>query len=110
MGKRHKAILKRMGKACVFGVNTCGASRHAAMIAEHLFDPKCELTQAIEAAGFEADHMGESIASVVTSLWEARRFLKWESLPATKKHPYNGHWVPDMEAIAKFNAAQDSDQ
>ena len=74
---------------------TCPASRHAAMIADDLRNKRRPLHKLL--AGHEPAHMGESIQSAVDSLWHARQFLKWESLPPTKKYKVNGHWVLDMD-------------
>jgi len=60
-------LIKRTNKARRFPTNTCPASRHAARIGEALMrgKPYPMLTE-------EPDHCGESILSVVASLWEAR--------------------------------------
>ena len=63
--------LAGMNAARDFPVNTCPASRHAQMIAEALIEgrPYPMLTE-------EPEHCGESIAAVVTALYEARSKLK----------------------------------
>jgi hypothetical protein len=60
----------RMTRHREFPNNTCPASRHAAMIAERLCKgmPYPMLTE-------EPEHCGESIASVVADLWQARAML-----------------------------------
>lgn len=63
--------LAEMDAARDFPVNTCPASRHAQMIAEALIrgKPYPMLTE-------DPAHCGESIAAVVTALYEARSKLK----------------------------------
>ena len=63
-------LVKRMNDARDFPANTCGASRHAAMIAEALCsgDDYPMLAE-------EPDHCGESIAATVAALWECRTKL-----------------------------------
>ena len=63
--------LAEMDAARDFPANTCPASRHAQMIAEALIrgKPYAMLTE-------EPEHCGESIAAVVTALYEARSKLK----------------------------------
>ena len=63
--------IAEMDAARGFPVNTCGASRHAQMIAEALISgkPYPMLTE-------DPKHCGESIAAVVTALYEARSKLK----------------------------------
>ena len=59
---------------------TCPASRHAAMIANSLrHKSKDGYGKMLRDAGFEPDHMADSIESAVISLWKARRFLEWDS-------------------------------
>lgn len=72
---------------------TCPCSRHAAMIANDLQSKK-GIAKVLRDAGYDPQHMGESIEAAIASLWEARQYLEWEKLPATKKFKYNGHWVP----------------
>ena len=59
--------LKRMKKAKNFPENTCPASRHVEMIATSLINNKKYpmLEQ-------DPEHCGQSMASVVASLWEER--------------------------------------
>jgi hypothetical protein len=63
--------IAEMDAARDFPANTCPASRHAQMIAEALIrgKPYPMLTE-------EPKHCGESIAAVVTALYEARSKLK----------------------------------
>jgi hypothetical protein len=63
-------LVKRMNNARDFPANTCGASRHAAMIAEALCsgDDYPMLAE-------EPDHCGGSIAATVAALWECRTKL-----------------------------------
>ena len=63
-------LVKRMNDARDFPANTCGASRHAAMIAEALCsgDDYPMLAE-------EPDHCGGSIAATVAALWECRTKL-----------------------------------
>ena len=49
--------------------------------------------------------MASSIEVTLTSLWEARRWMKWEALPPTRRYKCNGHWVPDAQAIEARRAA-----
>ncbi len=60
-------LIDRVYAASQFPANTCPASRHAVQIGEALMrgKPYPMLTE-------EPDHCGESILSVVASLWEAR--------------------------------------
>jgi hypothetical protein len=63
-------LVRRMDDARDFPANTCGASRHAAMIAEALCsgDDYPMLAE-------EPDHCGGSIAATVAALWECRTKL-----------------------------------
>jgi hypothetical protein len=85
-----KAALKAMHKARDFPGNTCPASRHAALIAEHLIKhgQMHMLTD-------EPGHCGESIAHTVAALWRAR----------TEKHARCSAAVSDAER-ARDSAAQ----
>lgn len=89
-----KQIRKRLDKARegLFPVRTCPASRHVHMIVENMLDPKCEMRG--DLAAWEPTHMASSIASVLESLWKARRWMKYDSDLQ--------EWVPDMEVIANF--------
>jgi hypothetical protein len=73
---------------------TCPASRHAAMVCDSFRDARSPVRKLLIDAGYDPDHWAGSIESAVQSLWEARRFLKWEALPPTKRYKFNGHWVP----------------
>lgn len=64
------AEIKAMNAARNFPENTCPASRHTAMIAEHLL--KGDLYPMLSE---EPSHCGGSLASTVTSLWIARSEL-----------------------------------
>ena len=63
-------LVRQMNDARDFPANTCGASRHAAMIAEALCsgDDYPMLAE-------EPDHCGGSIAATVAALWECRTKL-----------------------------------
>ena len=63
-------LVKRMNDARDFPANTCGASRHAAMIAEALCSGE-DYPMLAE----EPDHCGESIAATGAALWECRTKL-----------------------------------
>lgn len=63
--------IKRMQDSRDFPNNTCPASRHAQIIAEAL--AKGEKYSMLEE---DPEHCAESIASVVSSLYQTRRFLK----------------------------------
>jgi hypothetical protein len=60
-------LLERMNNARDFPANTCGASRHAAMIAEAL----CR-QEDYPMLAEEPEHCGGSIAATVAMLWECR--------------------------------------
>lgn len=66
-----KAALKAMRKARDFPGNTCAASRHAALIAEHLIK-QGQMHMLTDEPG----HCGESIAHTVAALWRARARLE----------------------------------
>jgi len=63
-------LVKRMNDARDFPANTCGASRHAAMIAEAL----CK-REDYPMLAEEPEHCGGSIAATVAALWECRAKL-----------------------------------
>ena len=63
-------LVKRMNDARDFPANTCGASRHAAMIAEAL----CK-REDYPMLAEEPEHCGGSIAATVEALWECRAKL-----------------------------------
>ncbi len=97
--KEARAVCNKARK----NAKTCPASRHVHMIVDGMTGKKSPLREAL--SDFEPDHMAGSIASVLSNLWHARQWLKWEPLPPTKRYPSaNGHWVPDLEAIAKWQA------
>ena len=64
-------LVKLMNDARDFPANTCGASRHAAMIAEALCSGE-DYPMLAE----EPDHCGGSIAATVAALWECRTKLE----------------------------------
>ena len=64
-------LMRRMNDARDFPANTCGASRHAAMIAEALCSGE-DYPMLAE----EPDHCGGSIAATVAALWECRTKLE----------------------------------
>ena len=99
--RERRKILKRLDKVRK-DAKTCPASRHVHIIIEGLLDADSDLARAL--TGYEPEHMAGSIASVLEGLWQARRWLKWENLPPTGKIKYNGHWVPDLDAIATLTA------
>jgi hypothetical protein len=63
-------LVRQMNDARDFPANTCGASRHAAMIAEALCSGAYYPMLAEE-----PDHCGGSIAATVAALWECRTKL-----------------------------------
>lgn len=65
--------LRALERARIGPSVTCPASRHAAMIAEALLTGKAYpmLTE-------DPDHCGETIAAVVTALWDARALIAKE--------------------------------
>lgn len=71
-------------------------SRHAAMIANDLRSKgKGGYGRILRDAGYEVDHMADTLEATVVALWSARRFMEWQELPPTKRYPLaNGHWVP----------------
>lgn len=75
---------------------TCPMSRHAAMIANGLRSKSAGgFGKLLRDAGYEVDHMADTLEATVVSLWEARRFMEWQVLPPTKRYPLaNGRWVP----------------
>jgi len=85
-GKRPKGWDKDRG----FPHRTCPASRHTAMIADSLRDPKSPMRRLLIDAGYEPDHMASSIESTCMSVWSARRYLKWDQK--------TGEWVPNTAA------------
>jgi len=62
-----RAALKAMQQACDFPANTCGGSRHAALMAEQLIRRRSYPMMADEPT-----YCGESIAHTVAALWRAR--------------------------------------
>jgi hypothetical protein len=62
--------LSQMQQNRKFMANTCPASRHAQLIAEQLYT-----TGAYSLLQDEPHHCAETIASVVSSLYQARSFL-----------------------------------
>lgn len=83
-------------------IKTCPASRHAMMIAEDLQNKRHPLHKLLSEAGYEPEHMGESIQCAVDSLWHARQWMKWERFSPSRRHPMgNGRWVPDADAIKR---------
>jgi hypothetical protein len=66
------------------------------MIVEGMLDRKSSLSR--DLAGYDPEHMASSIASVLESLWKARRWMRWQ--PAEDGNPRaGGEWVPDLGAI-----------
>ena len=68
-----KNLKRAVSRARNFPHNTCGASRHVAIIADSFVDKKrdCPIEEM-----WEAEHMAESLYSVVVSLWELRTKAK----------------------------------
>jgi hypothetical protein len=100
MGRRtNKQILRDLDKARkgLFPHKTCPASRHVHLIVEGMMDRKSPLSR--ELAGFEPEHMASSIASVLESLWKARRWMRWQP-NIVGDYMAGGEWVPDLDAIA----------
>lgn len=54
------------------GVKTCPAPRHALVIVDALIS-KNGMGKLLEDAAYEADHMAESLESLIASLW----FFSW---------------------------------
>lgn len=75
------------------GVKTCPASRHAHLIVDAMRS-KDGIGKLLQDAGYEPDCMADSLESVISSLWESRRYLEWKPLPVKGKMLYRGHWVP----------------
>lgn len=73
---RMKGWAKRDG---AFPERTCPASRHTAMIADSLRDKQSPLRKLLLDAGYEPDHMAQSIESTCMSVWQHRRYLQWDS-------------------------------
>lgn len=71
LDEHQKAALKAVRKARDFPTNTCAASRHAALIAEHLIK-QGQMHMLTDEPG----HCGESIAHTVAALWRARTRLE----------------------------------
>jgi len=89
----HEEIRKAVVKARNFPHNTCGASRHVEQIGEHLITgtPYPMLTE-------EGPYCGESILSVVASLYKARTQLaEMESL---RKDAERYRWLRDGDGIS----------
>lgn len=89
------------------GVKTCPASRHAHMIVDALRS-KNGMGKLLADAGYEPDHMADSLESVIASLWAAREHLEWEALPVKGKFLYNGHWVPIKATTTQIAEQGDS--
>ena len=98
--KERKAIKRRLSKARegLFPRKTCPASRHVHLIVDGLLDRRSSMRRDLERMGYEPEHMGESIASVLEGLWRARRFLRWQ--PKVDGDPLSGgSWVLDPAAV-----------
>lgn len=70
--KQLRELMKRVGAARHFPANTCPASRHLHMIADHLArgKPYPMLTE-------EPEHCAETMLSVLESLWTLRTKTGW---------------------------------
>jgi hypothetical protein len=90
MDEYTKKSIDRMAKSRNFPYNTCPASRHVE-IAALAFAEQDE--KHIDIMTEEPEHLGDSMLSVLTSLYEARAFL--ESLGYTWKCDENekNRWV-----------------
>ena len=67
LDEHSKAALQALKKARDFPANTCGGSRHAALMAEALIRRR-----PYPMLADEPQHCGESIAHTVAALWHAR--------------------------------------
>lgn len=65
--KDERALLARVDAACQFPENTCGSSRHAAMVGEALLRGRVPAM-----IGDDPQAVGASILATVAALWEAR--------------------------------------
>jgi hypothetical protein len=70
--------IERMQASRDFGINTCPASRHVQMIAEALAQAHSgsKLHELYPMLEEEPEHCAGSIASVLSSLYQTRSFLK----------------------------------
>jgi hypothetical protein len=59
-----------------FPADTCGSSRHTALIAEYLRNPRSAPRRLLVDEGLEPDHWASSIEATVRSLWDAREQLR----------------------------------
>lgn len=64
------ALRRRCNRARNFPTNTCGASRHAEMIADDI------LAGRLGDLEWDREHIAGSIYATVAALWEARTELK----------------------------------
>lgn len=79
------SCLKSWDKLKIGPAKTCPCSRHAAMIANDLRSRRKDgFGMVLREAGYEVDHMAESIEAAIVSLWQARQHLDW----------VDGKWVP----------------
>lgn len=106
-GSEKRKILRRLNKARkgLFPEKTCPASRHVHMIVEGLLNTKDGYGGDMARLGYEPDHMAGSIASVLESLWTARRWMRWQ-LKVEGNLLSGGEWVPDLDAITAMMKAQ----
>lgn len=72
---------------------TDATSRHVKVIAEGLRAVRSPMRRALIDAGYEPDHMAEALEKTVEMLWEARRHLRYETLPK-RGGKCRGRWVP----------------
>lgn len=68
--KEYRELVKRASRARDFPHNTCPASRHLAMIADHLMRGK-----PYPMLNEEPQHCAETMYAVLSSLWELRSRL-----------------------------------
>ena len=90
-------LVKRMNDVRDFPTNTCGSSRHAAMIAEALCKRE-EYPMLTE----EPEHCGGSIAATVAALWECRADLRKMSRAQLAAEAKLARAVEALEKVQAF--------
>jgi hypothetical protein len=83
--------IKRMQAARQFPDNTCPASRHVQMIAETLAKK-----QTYHMLAEEPEHCAQSMASVISSLYQTRTFLQSLGYIWTVNNNGDVEWVLDQ--------------
>lgn len=88
VSKENIVLRRRVTRARNEGAGgiTCPASRHLHIMADALMKPMRDGSLRYPAFAEEPEHCAESIYAVLASLWEARRYLRWDG---KKKR-----WVP----------------